>query len=269
MLPGVYQAVKKDGTVYYRSSITFQNKHISLGSFDLEQSANHAYNEASRILSDTSITLDHALFHIKTLTFDKIVTLINFRDNHVYIKTPIYLLKTYFEYYLSPTLVLKFDIDDLFYYSSHRIQKRGGHLFVSDYGMQYNILSRYGIKNYGVPGKDFLFANDDNTDYRYSNIVIINSYAGVTMQTDSGKVSYLAKIHINGYFSLGSYDTDYMAAIAYNKACDLAKGAGIRKNFPVNYIDSLSASEYARLYTELVLPEKYISYLENKNCDEK
>ena len=45
---------------------------------------------------------------------------------------------------------LKFDIDDLFYYSSHKILKRQGHLYVNDYGMQITILNRYGIKNYGV-----------------------------------------------------------------------------------------------------------------------
>ena len=28
MLPGAYLAHKKDGTAYYRSSITFQNKYI-------------------------------------------------------------------------------------------------------------------------------------------------------------------------------------------------------------------------------------------------
>ena len=261
MLPGVYTAKKKDGTVYYRSSITFQNKHISLGSYDSEETANLAYLEAERLLSTPSISLEHTLSHKKHLSFDKVVTLINFRDNRVYIKTPIYLRKNYFEYFLTSTVSLKFDIDDLFYYSSHRIQQRGGHLFVSDYGMQYSILSRYGIKSHGVPGKDFLFANDDPTDYRYSNIIIINPYAGVTRTDNAGKISYQAKIHINGYFSLGTYDTDYMAAIAYNKACDLAKGMGIKKDFPVNYIDSLSASEYAELYTNLILPEKYVSYL--------
>ena len=29
MLPGVYLATKKDGTVYYRSSITYRSKHLS------------------------------------------------------------------------------------------------------------------------------------------------------------------------------------------------------------------------------------------------
>ena len=32
-LPGVYQAKKKNGTIYYRSSLTYRAKHISLGSY--------------------------------------------------------------------------------------------------------------------------------------------------------------------------------------------------------------------------------------------
>ncbi len=261
MLPGVYTAVKKDGTVYYRSSITYRNKHISLGSYASEQSAGQAYEEADRLLRDLSVTLESALICQNILPFDKVVTLLNFRDNGVYIKTPIYLRKNYFEYFMAPTLILKFDIDDLFYYSSHRIQKRGGHLFVNDYGMQYNILARYGIKSHGVPGKDYRFVNEDFSDYRYSNIEIINPYAGVTMQQTGGKMTYQAKIHINGYFSLGTYESDYLAAIAYNKGCDLAKNMGIAKDFPVNYIDFLSPRQYAELYSDLALPEKYLTYL--------
>ena len=34
MATGVYTAYKKDGTEFYRVSLTCQNKHISLGSFD-------------------------------------------------------------------------------------------------------------------------------------------------------------------------------------------------------------------------------------------
>ena len=47
MLPGVYQAVKKDGTIYYRSSITYQGKHISLGSYSTEEEAHRASVDAS------------------------------------------------------------------------------------------------------------------------------------------------------------------------------------------------------------------------------
>ena len=30
---GIFRAVKKDGTVYYRASLTYRGKHISLGSY--------------------------------------------------------------------------------------------------------------------------------------------------------------------------------------------------------------------------------------------
>ena len=49
-LPGVTKAKKKDGSVYYRSSMTIQSKHISLGSFDTEEKASQAYTEAVDIV---------------------------------------------------------------------------------------------------------------------------------------------------------------------------------------------------------------------------
>lgn len=101
-----------------------------------------AYNEASQTLSDAVITIDNVYSHKNILPHEKIIILLNFRDNGLYFKNPIYLRKGYFSYFLSEHEELKFDIDDLFYYSSHKIQKRQGHLFVSDYGMQYSILSR-------------------------------------------------------------------------------------------------------------------------------
>lgn len=45
LLAGVYIAKKKDGTIYFRSSITYRNKHISLGSYETEQQAHEAYLE--------------------------------------------------------------------------------------------------------------------------------------------------------------------------------------------------------------------------------
>ena len=47
MLPGVYIAYKKNGTAYYRASITYRNKHISLGSFHTEEDANLEIGRAS------------------------------------------------------------------------------------------------------------------------------------------------------------------------------------------------------------------------------
>ena len=49
-LPGVFEAQKKDGSIYYRASITFRSKHISLGSFPTELQAGQAYKEAKLLL---------------------------------------------------------------------------------------------------------------------------------------------------------------------------------------------------------------------------
>lgn len=263
MLPGVYQAKKKDGSVYYRSSITFRNKHISLGSFSSEADAHDAYLEAAHILSHANVSLEHKIFHPRILKFDKVVSLINFRDNGIYIKTPIYLHANYFSYYLSETEEYKFDIDDLFYYSSHKIMKRGGHLFVSEYGMQTTLLSRYGIRSFAVCGRDYVFANGDALDYRYSNIIVVNRYYGVTSVVRKNKRCFEVRLHINGNHLTGVYDSEVTAAIAYNKAVDAAIAHGIKKNFPENYIPELSARDYAAIYSELKLSRKFLKYLDD------
>ncbi len=83
MKPGVYTATKKDGTLYYRSSITYQNKHISLGSFSTEDAASLAYHLADSILQDAKYTLEDFSSCPQALSFRKWVTLINFRDNGI------------------------------------------------------------------------------------------------------------------------------------------------------------------------------------------
>ena len=261
MLAGVYLAKKKDGTIYYRSNITYNNKHISLGSFSTEEAAHHAYRTASGLLSQNT-SIEDSFYLTRYLPFDKLVVLINFRDNKMYIPTPIYLHKNYFSYYLGINRELKFDIDDLFYYSSHRIMQRQGHLYVNDYGMQVTLHSRYGIKSHAVAGRDYRFVNGDPTDFRYSNIEIINPYFGVTRIEKNGLFRYRARIHINGNYTLGTYRDPAKAAIAYNKAVDLAHQAGIDKDFPENYIDGLSASSYADIYTLIKLSQKYLDYLQ-------
>ena len=84
MLPGVFEAKKKDGTIYYRSNLTFKNKHISLGSYDSEAAAHQAYRVASSILTDTA-SIEDSYYMTYALPFQKIVSLINFRDNNMYI----------------------------------------------------------------------------------------------------------------------------------------------------------------------------------------
>ncbi len=268
MKPGVYKATKKNGDIYYRGNITYNGKHISIGSFETEALCNKAYNEAWSILKNDSITLLSYQNKIKALPFEKIVILINFRDNKIYIKNPIYLQNNYFIYYLDQSTILKFDKDDLFYYSSHKIQFRGGHLFVSDYGMQYNILSRYGIKPYAVKGKDYLFANGDEFDMRYSNIILVNKYHGVTKEDKSGRVKYVAKIHLNGDFIIGRYSSEAKAAVAYNKAVDLCKSRGMNKNFATNFVTEYTPREYADVYTDLKISSHLYKFFRNKNFRE-
>lgn len=254
-LAGVYETARKDGSKYYRAGITIRNKHISLGSFDIPEHAGRAYIEATDILN-SDISIESYSPAKYTLPFNKFVVLINFRDNHIYFKTPIYLYKRYFYYYFDKNYYLKFDADDLFYYSTHSIMRRGGHLFVADYGMQVNILSRYGIKDYAVQGKDYYFANGDSQDFRYGNIVIVNPYHGVSHFVKNGRDYYKVKIHINGDYIVGTYKTPEEAAIAYNKAADCLREKGLQKNFPENYPESLSAISYASIYNSVKISSK-------------
>lgn len=257
-LPGVYATTLKDGTASYRASITHRKKHISLGSFPEEKAAHAAYLLAFSVLSDQTVKiLDYQ--QTSPLSFDKWVVLINLRDNGIYFATPIYLMKSYFLYYLEPEFELKFDLEDLFYYASHKIMRRGSHLFVADYGMQVNLSSRYGIKNYAVEGRDFQFINGDPYDYRYENIVILNSYHGVSLMREESTVKYRARIHVRSYYLVGYYDSAIEAAVAYNKAVDVLKKKYPRKNYELNYIAELKAFEYAELYKQVKISDKIYS----------
>jgi hypothetical protein len=260
MLPGVYSSQKKNGDLYYRASVTYNGKHISLGSYRTENDAFRAYQLAGELLSEHLTWSIEGYPSACPIPFHKWVVLINFRDNQIYFKNPIYLRKRYFFYYLEQDTCLKFDVDDLFYYAHHKILKRGGHLFVSDYGMQVNILSRYGIKNYAVPGRDYLFSNGDDCDFSYHNIEIVNRFHGVAKVLRKGQPKYLAKIHINGDYLIGSYSTEMDAAIAYNKAANLLKSKGFIKNFPQNFIDGINEITYASIYQRLRISKKLLAY---------
>lgn len=257
-LPGVFTAKTMKGETYYRSSITYKRKHISIGSYSSKEVAHNAYIKASLILNDK--TIQFAIEHYETeglpLTFEKWVMLINLRDNGIYCKNPIYLKNKHFLYYIDHHTALKFDADDLFYFMKHKIMRRGGHLFVAEYGMQVNILSRYGIKNHAVAGRDFVFVNGDNTDFRYQNIKIINRYYGVLKETKKGITLYCAKIHIKGDIIIGRYRTETEAAIAYNKAANILNEKGLKKEFPENYIESCSEIDYAKIYNRLRISKK-------------
>ncbi len=259
-ITGVYKTTKKDGSIYYRASLTYKRKHISLGSFNSECSAHKAYLDGKKVLENTNIGLeDYNSKYI--ISYEKFIILVNFRDNGIFFSTPIYIRKQYFEYYLTPSIILKFDRDDLFFYASHKIQQRGGYLFVSDYGSQYKILSRYGIKPFAVYERDYIMANGDPHDYRYSNIKILNNYTGVRRTEEKGKVTYTSYIHIKGDYIVGHYNTEIQAAIAYNKAVDTLQKNGLNKNYIKNYISSIKKEEYKEMYSKIKISKKIKNYI--------
>lgn len=263
MKTGVFKAKKKDNSIYYRSSFTYKNKHISLGSFSTEDDAHQCYLEANALMASGLTVQDYLLTEKHYLSFDKWVCLINFRDNGMYFKNPIYLMSKYFIYYYDINTEYKFDVDDLFFYSTHKIMKRGNHLFVADYGMQINILSRYGIKNFAVAGKDYVFMNNDSTDFRYKNIKIINRYNGVSVEYKNQIPVYAAKILINGDYIIGRYKTETEAAIAYNKAGELLVAAGILNSYQPNYISNLSSIQYASIHSGIKISKKIRELINN------
>lgn len=264
-LPGVFQATKKDGTRYYRASVTYHSRHISLGSFSDEPAAHEAYRLACSLLFEKRHYISDPLHEIESyaelnlpLSFDKWVMLLNLRDHDMYCRNPIYLANRFFYYCLDPETLLKFDVDDLFFYMNHKIMRRGGHLFVADYGMQLNILSRYGIRSHAVPGRDYIFANNDPHDFRYANIELINRYYGVCKKLRRGQDIYEVKIHLNGDILVGRYRSETEAAVAYNKAVDILRSRGIEKNFPENYIEGIDEVAYAKYYNNARISRKLI-----------
>ena len=255
---GIFFAKKKNGSEYYRVSVTSKGKHISLGSFEILDEALKCRKEADEILLSENLTIDD-YDNSYSLSFEKFVILINYRDNGIYIPNPIYLSTNLIYYYLDKDTVLKFDRDDLFYYSTHKICKRGNHLFCYEYGNQISINERYSIPAYAIIGKDYRFINNDIYDFRYSNIEIINRYHGVRKKIKDRKTVYEVKIHLNGYIKIGEFEDEITAAIAYNKAVDLLKKNN-SKDFIQNYPE-LNAKEYAAIYSGIQLPDKLYTYI--------
>lgn len=254
-LPGVTVATKKDGTTYYRASITIQSKHVSLGSFQSEKNAGKAYQEACAIIREHAYAFSD--YNNKfALDFSKFVILMNYRNCGIYFKTPIYLHSNFFYYYLSPARFLIFDREDLFFYANHKIQVRGGYYFICNYGSQYSILSRYGIKNYAKQGIDYIFVNQNPYDFRYENIKIINEYMGVSEIEKDNETYYETVIHVNGNRIVGRYPDKITAAIAYNKAVDRLATKGFEKQYIKNYITEYSFEEYQKAYKKVTISRK-------------
>lgn len=245
---GVYVTEQKSGKVSYRSSLTYKNKHIALGSYDTYELAKKVYEEGCLILADRNYSVDGNREGL-SIPFEKFVILINFRDNGIYSANPLYIRKNYISYYLSEEAEYKFSVDDLFYYATHRILKRGGHMYVNDYGMQVNLKARYGIKNYAAEGRDYRFINGDRYDMRYENLEILNTYNGVEYISGTRKRGFRTKIHLRSDLIVGYYDDAIQAAIAYNKAIDILKRRGCKKEFEANYLEGITGKTYADIYS--------------------
>ena len=76
--PGVYTAKKKDGSIYYRASFTYKNKHISLGSYDDPDTAHRVYTSANLLVSTESIGINDYTPE-QFLPFEKWIVIVNFR----------------------------------------------------------------------------------------------------------------------------------------------------------------------------------------------
>ena len=98
--PGVFPATRKNGEVYYRASLTYRLKHISLGSYFSAEQAHQAYLEGTRLLSHPQINIQD--YHSTSpLSFEKWICLLNFRNNGIYFSNPIYIGQKLFYYYMS------------------------------------------------------------------------------------------------------------------------------------------------------------------------
>ena len=86
---------------------------------------------------------------------------------------------------------------------------------------------------------------------RYENIKLLNPYHGVEIVKTAGLDKYKARIHINGNFVIGTYNTIEKAAIAYNKAVDMAHAHGIQKKTIPKTISKVYQARNTRIFTLL------------------
>jgi len=126
--------------------------------------------------------------------------------------------------------------------------------------MQINLLSRYGVRNHSVQGRDYLFIDGNANNLRYDNIKVLNPYHGVEIEQLDPQPLYKSRIHLNGNYIIGRYKDLIKAAIAYNKAVDYVMAYGIsHKNFEKNYIEEMTAESYQGIYKGLKLPKRLLA----------
>ena len=65
---------------------------------------------------------------------------------------------------------------------------------------------------------------------------------------------------MKGYVNVGVYTSEIEAAIAYNKAIDLLKKAGVDKAYTPNYMEGISPDVYADLYASVQVAPGLLHY---------
>ena len=67
-------------------------------------------------------------------------------------------------------------------------------------------------------------------------------------------------LQLKGNYTIGVYETETEAAIAYNKAIDYFKKAGVDKAYTPNYMEGISPLAYADLYSSIKISPKIEHY---------
>lgn len=159
--------------------------------------------------------------------------------------------------------MLTFDIEDLFYYSGHKIMSRGGYFFVNElrYADQY-----FSTLRYPQPlrkRKRLFIPQRWRTRFPLFQCCHCQRYNGVEQIEKNGRILYKTRIHINGNYTIGTYTSENEAAIAYNRAIDLlAEQLPDFKNYTRNYIEGLSHIEYASIYNTVKISRRFRRYIE-------
>ena len=250
----IYPSVTNEITKY-KIYFVYEGQKIYLGVYASRKEGQRILDEAEKIMH---LPAGIPSFDDYTLNYKKVVCLCNLRDNKKYIKNPIYIYSKHFHYYLSQDCILIFDLKELFYFSTYKIHKRGSYLYTQDSVSQKSILSRFGILNHSVAGKDYIFKNNNPYDFRHENLEIINTYKGVTKKQRADKISYAASIFLDKNIIIGHYSSELEAAIAYNKAVDLLQEVYPQKQFVSNYIPFLTHEEYDEIYENLVVSPRLL-----------
>ena len=240
----------------YKLYFVYNKEKIYLGSYASYEKAQEILAEAEALMQDPHHLIPD--FSKYKMDYKKVISLCNFRDNKKYIKNPIYIYTNYFHYYLSKDCILTFDLKELFYFSTYKIHKRGNYLYTQDNVSQKSILSRFGILNHSVVGKDYFFKNNDPYDFRKENLEIIKSYKGVTKKEKADGDIYIASIYIDSNLIIGYYASEIEAAIAYNKAIDLISDHTPQKLFTPNLIPYLTSDEYQSIYSSITVSPRLL-----------